>query len=154
MTEQEPSKKPNANGGNLFQRIRLTNWQIILIALVVVGGRLVIDFQQRILEGQEKLAEQRRLEGRIEALLQEQRELEAAKAYYSSPTFVEAWAHNEGKMVRDGETLVVPVYVQPEQGVAVAAAPGNNPQAPLPAWQIWWALFFDSPPPPDRASQP
>jgi cell division protein FtsB len=136
--QPEPRKSP-------FQRLRLTNWQIILIALVVIGGRLVIDFSQRIVEGQQKIAEQRSLEAENETLLDEQQQLEADKAYYASQAYVEAWAHDEGKMVKDGEKLVIPLYTGPV--APVEEVPVVQPQAPLTPPEIWWTLFFDSPPP-------
>jgi hypothetical protein len=132
----------------------LSNFQIILIALIVVGGRLVIDFSQRIIEGQLKVGQQRELEAEIERLLAEQRDLEAAKAYYSSPSYVEYWAHNEGKMVREGERLVIPLYDEPRPEVVElpASGPGDAP-APIPVWQVWWSLFFDSSPPLNQPPQ-
>ncbi|HOA22810.1 MAG TPA: septum formation initiator family protein [Aggregatilineales bacterium] len=138
-----------ADRGFRFRRMRLTNWQIILIALVIFGGRLVFDFSERIIDGQQKVDEQRRLEAEIEALLEEQRRLEAEKAYYSSPAYVEAWAHSEGKMVRDGEVLVVPLYERPTPEPLVAIAPQQQPQSdqPFSSWRVWWSLFFDDPPP-------
>lgn len=123
----------------------LTNLQIILIALIVVGGRLAVDFSQRIIEGQEKLSEQRSLEAEIDSLEEEQKQLEAVKTYYNSPAFTEEWAHSEGKMVRPGEKLVIPIYDDPNQAVPVA--PISDPVEPLPAWRVWWTLFFDTPPP-------
>jgi cell division protein FtsB len=140
-SRDHPGQRPSA----AERRVPLSNVQIILIALIVVGGRLVIDFSQRILEGQEKLAEQRELEAELDALLEEKQQLEAAKAYYSSPAFVEAWAHDQGKMVREGETLVIPMYDQSNQDVSVSVTP--EALAPLPPWQVWWTLFFDTQPP-------
>ncbi len=145
MTEPAPAGEP-APSGSFFRHLRLTNWQIILIALIVVGGRLVIDFSQRIVEGQQMMAEQNRLEAEIELLVREQKALQAAKAYYSSPAYIEAWAHNEGKMVREGEVLVVPIYERPERDGAVAAS-GQPAGEPLSPWRVWWTLFFDGPAP-------
>lgn len=145
MTAPTPPEEAPQQQGSFLRRMHLTNWQIILIALIVVGGRLVIDFSQRIVEGQQKASEQRHLEAEIEALLQEQKTLQAAKAYYTSPAFVEAWAHNEGKMVRQGEVLVVPIYKNPEEAVAAAhPQPVNEPLSPL---SVWWTLFFEGSPP-------
>jgi len=149
VTEQPPPEPIPRRERSRLPRIRLSNWQIILIALVIVGGRLVFDFSNRIIEGQEKVDEQRELELEIQRLREEQRQLEAAKAYYSSPAYVEAWAHSEGKMVREGERLVVPMY----EGTPVPAAiPAEPPPAPVQVeapdpWAIWWSLFFDSAPP-------
>ena len=139
-------------------RFRLTNWQIILILLVVVGGRLVIDFSQRIIEGQQKLAEQRALEAQIEALRNEHDALDAARIYYNSQAYVEAWAHDQGKMVRDGEMLVIPLYQREAQDTApdlpVAAGTLTAANASQPAWQVWWSLFFDEQPPSIDAGNP
>lgn len=146
--QQAPAK----NSTGLLGRFQLSNWQIVMIALIVVGGRLIIDFSQRIVEGQQKLAEQAALEEEIAQLEQEHRELLAAKAYYSSPAFVESWAHDEGKMVRDGEILIVPAYT----GQTDPAAQANNPQLEeitLPPWQVWWTIFFDNPPPFEQLTQ-
>ncbi len=133
-------------------RLPLSNAQIILIALIIVGGRLIIDFSQRIVEGQQKIAQQRQLEAEIEALIEEQQNLLSAKAYYSSPAFIEAWAHNEGKMVRDGEILVIPLYGE-NRGAEASVPDSTIVRAPEPLlpWQVWWTLFFDVPPPSTRS---
>ncbi len=146
------TKSSQRNNGPFFRRIPLSNLQIVLIALAVVGGRLIIDFSQRVLEGQSKVAEQRYLEADIASLTQDQQKLEADKAYYSSPAYVEAWAHDQGKMVRDGEILVIPEYDQYTQtGNTVTS---SEPIRPLPIWHIWWSLFLDGPPPLDSNANP
>jgi cell division protein FtsB len=142
----QPEQQPKASRGARARRMRLSNWQIILIALIVVGGRLVIDFSQRIIEGQQKLAEQRALETEIDALLEEQKALEADKAYYGSPAYIEAWAHDEGKMVREGETLVIPLYERAEPASPPPAS-GQPAQASFAPWRVWWTLFFNGEPP-------
>lgn len=125
----------------------LNNWQVLLLILVIVAGRLVIDFSQRIVEGQQKAAEEEALRTEIARLEQEQRELLAAKAYYSSSAFVEAWAHDEGKMVREGEVLVVPGYDLTAIGVGPGSSGGSPQSIQAQPWQAWWQLFFDETPP-------
>ena len=148
-----PSSTPDSGDAKPARprRLRLTNWQIILIALIIVGGRLVIDFSQRIVEGQQKVSDQRTLEAEIATLEQDHKQLEADKTYYGSEAYVEAWAHDQGKMVRDGEVLVVPLYSRPTPAAgatATEAAPeSQRTQATIPAWRVWWTLFFDSQPP-------
>jgi cell division protein FtsB len=139
------SRAPAHRTGWSLDRLPLTNVQIISIALVIVGGRLFIDFSQRVIEGQQMLAEQKRLEAEIDRLLVEQQMLQSDKAYYNSAAYVETWAHDQGKMVRPQETLIVPVYdsspttnINPTSQIA--------PQAVVPKWYYWWVLFFDSPP--------
>jgi cell division protein FtsB len=129
------------------RRLLLSNLQIILLALLVVGGRLLIDFSQRILEGQRKVAERQALEAEIERLLAERQALEADKARYGSESYIETWAHDEGKMVRPGERLVVPIYQDAPQTAADAPSTQNTPSETIPAWRVWWLLFFDGPPP-------
>jgi cell division protein FtsB len=129
------------------RRFPLSNLQIILIVLIAIGGRLAIDFSQRIVEGQKKINEQHALESEIAELEREQQRLEAEKAYYSSSGFVEAWAHDEGKMVRDGERIVVPQYEDIPEQAAQQAPPTAEQQLAIPVWQVWWTLFFDTAPP-------
>lgn len=141
MVQSSSQKTPHI-AEILSRRIPLNNLQIILIALVIVSGRLIIDFSQRILEGQSKIAEQNALEAKITELTQEQRDLEATKSYYGSPAYVEAWAHDHGKMVREGEVLVIPAYDKyARSGLTVTSL---EPVRPMPVWQVWWSLFFDT----------
>jgi cell division protein FtsB len=146
-TDSVSSSQPSPPRRPIF---RLTNWQIILTMLVIIGGRLVIDFSQRIVEGQQKLGEQRALEAQIADLQAEQKSLEASRIYYNSQAYVEAWAHDQGKMVLDGEILVIPVYQQdsPDTETELATVPSTS-AAPTdrPTWQVWWSLFFDIQPP-------
>jgi len=132
-------------------RVPLTNVQIILIVLVIVGGRLVYDFSQRIVEGQEKVEEELALQAALQALQLEQQQLEAAKQYYGGDAYVEAWAHNEGKMVREGEILIIPLYDQSLAPQDTFTAPNTSVRVEdtdsLKRWRVWWSLFFDSPPP-------
>lgn len=123
------------------KRSPLSSAQIILIVVAIVSVRLALDFGQRIVEGKQKIAEQRQLEAEIQALLAEQATLEALKTYYSSDAFVEAWAHNQGKMVHDGEVLVIPILLG-EPSPTPALLPES--QVSLSPWQVWWLLFFDS----------
>ena len=152
MSQSGPSTDPVAPHQAPTPRqpiFRLTNWQIILILLVIIGGRLVIDFSQRIVEGQQKLDEQRTLEAQIAKLRAEQKSLEASRIYYNSQAYVEAWAHDQGKMVLDGEILVIPVYQNdsPVVETPLVTAPNPTGQQTRPTWQVWWSLFFDVQPP-------
>ncbi len=68
-----------------------------------------------------------------------------------SDAYVESWAHDDGKMVRDGEVLVIPVPSGAEVDAtpAPAVSPIDVQTTPdqAPTWVLWWQLFFDSPPP-------
>ena len=146
--EPPASPDPDVTAGRVprLRPLPLSNRQIIALVFLIVGFRLLIDFGQRIVEGQQKVAQQRALEAEISALKEEQRALEAAKAYYSSPSYIEAWAHSEGKMVREGERLVIPLYDEPPPAGGPTAVDVQE-AAPMPVWQVWWSLFFDTSPP-------
>jgi hypothetical protein len=86
----------------------------------------------------------------IEFLEQQQAELMDEINYVKSDAYVERWARDEGKMVREGEVLVLP---QPLERPAEAQATPiplvafeTTPPEPQ-NWELWWALFFDTPPP-------
>jgi cell division protein FtsB len=128
----------------IARRGRLTNMQIILIVVIVIGMRLALDFGRRIAEGQRVTADQRTLETEIQALRDEQATLEANVAYHSSDAFVEDWAHDQGKMVLEGEVLVVPI---PEGEALPSEAMRPQVAESLSKWQVWRSLFFDSPSP-------
>ncbi len=133
----------------LDQRWPLANVQIILIILIIIGGRLAFDFSQRIIEGQQKIAQEHILENHIDVLKRDQDKLQADKQYFSSEAYVESWTHDEGKMIRDGEKLVVPVYKgEPiaQKAITVTSLIVAQ-QEQLAPWQVWWILFFDGPPP-------
>jgi cell division protein FtsB len=153
-SKEPASSIPDQSIGSPLQWLRgqkwfLTNAQVILIVLIIIGGRLALDFSQRIIEGQQKIAQQRYLESRIEFLEREQAKLQADKQYYSSEAYIETWAHDQGKMVREGEKLVVPIYEgRPAIQQTLTITPQESPrQKQLTPWQVWWILFFDSPPP-------
>jgi hypothetical protein len=119
-------------------------------AILAIGLALAISLSSRILAGQPLDAAYQRAQAEIEQLKREQADLLAEHDYVVSDAFVEQWARDEGKMIREGEVLVVPV----PSGANVAATPTAEPrvvvETTLPEpdpWVLWWALFFDSPPP-------
>ncbi len=147
----EPSLLQRRRFGVRRLRVPLSNTQIVLIILLLAGGRLIYDFSQRVVEGQNMVEQQRSLEADLLALKQENFELRAAKIYYDSDAYVETWAHDDGKMVRDGEVLIVPLYQQPASQTFTPPQNSNNIERlstqSIPTWQVWWLLFFDAPSP-------
>ena len=112
--------------------------------ILAIGLPLAIDFRRRIEQGQTVTADRRELEAAIETLGTEQQALMAERAYIASDAFVEAWAHDQGKMVRDGERLVIPI----PQGEPIVEQPAQRGAGePISNWHVWWSLFFDGPPP-------
>lgn len=143
MSEQHASKRPRATRISKPER-RPNTVQVVLLVILAIGLPLAIDFRRRIEQGQSVSADREELEAAIATLEAEQEALKAERAYVASDAFVEAWAHDQGKLVREGERLVVPI----PQGEPVVAQPlQEGPEDPLPNWHVWWSLVFDVPPP-------
>ena len=67
-------------------------------------------------------------------------ELQTQIAGATSEAAVEAWAHSEGKLVREDEKLVVPI---PPPGAATPLPATATPfPAPPSAWLVWRELVF------------
>jgi len=129
---------------------QLSGLQIMFAAILAIGLILGLNFTSLIASGQPLQELYQQVNSEIERLQQEQAELVQERDYAQSDAFVARWARSEGKMVLPGEVLVVPVPMDsqmeatpiPEPTVAIE----TRPPEPEP-WQVWWAMFFDSPPP-------
>ena len=130
---------------------QITSIQIVFASILSIGLLLVINFSGRIARGQQMEIERKRLQSTIDVLATEHYDLLRERNYATSDASVEEWAHTEGKMVRDGEMLVIPI---PAGNFAPTIAPTPVPfiATPVPEpettnWELWWNLFFDGDPP-------
>lgn len=129
--------------------------QVMFAIIVAIALMLAINFSGRVSADRQLAEVYDKVIQEIDLLKREQADLIARLADAQSAAFVERWARSEGKMVRDGEVLVLPVPVAQTQsetpnGFVVPEATGLDIQTQAPPqenWQVWWALFFDSPPP-------
>lgn len=134
------------------RRDQLSSMQLMIAAILAIGLLLAINFSSRIAAGQPLQQLYGQVQAEIDQLRREQAELIAERDFVRSDAYVEQWARDEGKMVRSGEVLVVPVpsantLRSQGQTVAQQSVPvQTTPRDPEP-WQVWWALFFDSPVP-------
>jgi len=132
-------------------RRRLSNLQIVFAAILSIGLLLVINLSGRIARGQQMEVERRRLQATLDVLQRQKLELLQERDYAASDSSVEQWAHTQGKMVRDGEVLVIPIPAGNTEATPTPPAPVlasarvTQPQAPK--WHLWWKLFFDGDPP-------
>ena len=130
---------------------QISGTQVMFAAILAVGLLLAINFSSRITAGQPLQEAYNRAEAEIEQLEREQAALIAQRDYARSDAFVEQWARDEGKMIRPGEVLVVPVPAArslPEQAVDTTVSVPVETTAPkAEPWQVWWALFLDAAPP-------
>ena len=140
MTEQTPPPTSRLRPPTR----RPSTLQVVLLVILAIGLPLALDFRRRIELGQSVAANRNEMESVITDLEARQEQLNAERTFVSSDTFVEAWAHNQGKLVREGERLVIPV---PQGEPILEQRFQQPPSQPIPSWQVWWSLFFDGDPP-------
>jgi cell division protein FtsB len=132
-------------------RQQISSLQIVFAAILSIGLLLVINFSGRIARGQQTEAEHERLQATITVLEQQQVSLLKERDYAASDAAVEHWAHTEGKMIREGEVLVIPIPAGDVEPTAMPPAPilvaTPAPEPEPPKRHLWWNLFFDGQPP-------
>jgi cell division protein FtsB len=128
----------------------ISSVQVMFAMILGIGLLLTINFSSRITEGQPVQEEYNRIVNDIARLEREQDDLIALLAYVQSDLYVEEWARDNGKMIRNGEVLVIPV----PSGMAIepTATPVFSPPVQIAApqddsWVLWWQMFFDGEPP-------
>jgi hypothetical protein len=118
--------------------------------VLAVGLLLTINFSSRIAAGRPLLDAYEAVKVEITQLEAEQQSLLTERDYSLSDFYVENWARGRGKMIKPGDKLFVPV---PSNSAAIAT-PVPVPLGEFDSgtdqaenWELWWGLFFDSPPP-------
>ena len=118
-------------------------WKYALLVIgLIVLTLLVMDFNNRMAEL--RRPSDKREDVAVEAtnLIQTQVQLETQIAYATSEGAVEAWAYEEGHLVREGDNLVIPLeYPGFTPKVTVIATATPEPKSNL---QIWYSLFLES----------
>jgi cell division protein FtsB len=113
--------------------------QVASLFAVILVLVLVIDFSQRLATSQRLVDSANQVETEVAFLRTEQAALKTQIAYATTDPAVIAWAHEQGKMVRPGEVLVVPILPTAQP------TPPTLPVTVLPQtpnWVLWWNLFF------------
>ena len=147
MAEQIDKRRRDEHASRGSQ---LTSAQIMFAVILAVGLLLAINFSSRIIAGQPLQEAYHQAQSEVDELRAEQAALIARLDYVRSDPYVERWARSEGKMVREGEILVVPVpsgVVVENEPVVVAEAPVQTAPPEPQSWTLWWSLFLDAPPP-------
>jgi cell division protein FtsB len=129
---------------------KLSSVQVMFAVILTVGLMLALNFSSRIQADRNLERIHQQVVQEIEFLENQQEVLIEELTYVKGDAYVETWARDEGKMVREGEVLVLPQAlesaIEPTPKVALLAEFETTPPEPE-NWQLWWALFFDSPPP-------
>ena len=128
----------------------LTSIQVLLAVALAFGLVLTLNFSGRIKLDRDLGRIHARFSAEIDTLLEKQQDLIEELSYVKSDAYVEYWARDEGKMIRDGEILIMPKSKGTQtstQGSTIQLVEFQT-TAPEPEnWELWWALFFDGPPP-------
>jgi sensor c-di-GMP phosphodiesterase-like protein len=122
---------------------RTWKYFFILLGLTLMTF-LVLGFNSRMAEHRRLSTEAERVELRVTELVQTQIDLKEKIAYATSEPAVVRWALEDGRWVRPGDELIVPLP-------AVESTPAPQPvpvvtQQPVHNWDAWLALFFDEAP--------
>jgi len=118
--------------------------RIWLLAAAVLGIIVLGDLNRRMTDSRRLEQDSNLLQTEVGWLESENERLQLQIAYATSEAYVEAWAHSQGKLVRDGEHLIVPV---PASGFYPTPTPFALASEVLPfKWQVWWALLFGEQP--------
>ncbi len=143
-----PVKRP------LVSRNRGSSLQIVFGSILAITLLLAINFSGRIAAGRQIESKRDDIQKSISTLQAQATALQSQLNYVNSDAFVEQWARREGKMAKSDEVLIVPVpgpmTPEPSPTPFIPANVDNNQQSETRNWQLWWQLFFDSPPPDDK----
>ncbi|MCA9912382.1 MAG: septum formation initiator family protein, partial [Anaerolineae bacterium] len=121
---QPPSQAPHRPRSSR----RLSSSQVTFAVILTVGLMLAIQFSSQI-SGERDLNRIRNtIEDEIALLRQEQTQLIDQLAYVESDAYVEDWARSEGRMVREGEVLVVAVAAENSANTVQSSQPVIPPE--------------------------
>ncbi|MBK8026395.1 MAG: septum formation initiator family protein [Chloroflexi bacterium] len=144
-TKTRPGAPPRKSG-------QINSVQVMFAVILAVVLLLAINFSSRITASQPLQEAFNRVQGEIEGLQAEHARLTELRDYVMSDAYVQRWARDDGKMIRPGEILYVPVPsgVEVEEVVPppVVLAEIQSGSDRAETWELWWSLFFDTPPPP------
>ena len=118
--------------------------QLFIFIGLAVLILMVMDFNSRMAELTRLRAQQERELLAMNHLVATQIYLETQIAYATSEPAVEAWARQEGRLIRDGDVPVVPL-----PGEAFAPTPTPLPehsQNDLTNWEAWLEWFLSNAP--------
>jgi cell division protein FtsB len=118
--------------------------RIWLLAVAVLGIIVIGDLNRRMTDARKLEQDANLLQTEVAWLEGENDRLSTQIAEATSAAYIEAWAHSQGKMVRPGERLIVPI---PAEGYIPTPTPGSMTSGLTPyKWQVWWALLFGTEP--------
>jgi cell division protein FtsB len=119
---------------------RLPTSGIGLLVLVLIGILILGDLNRRMVDARHLERDAEVLATQVSALETQNAVLMTQMARTTDDSLVIEWAHEEAKMVREGEVLVIPIT--PPGGTSLPqATPAVEVDQPS-NWEVWWALIF------------
>ena len=150
-TSNTPTASAEDNVSNSRTRDRgLSSVQVMFAVILTVGLMLALNFSSRIQADRDLQRIHEQVVQEIDFLENQQGELIQELGYVKSDAYVETWARDEGKMVKEGEVLILPQSAggsieTPTEPIILVDFETKPPDPEN--WQLWWALFFDIPAP-------
>ncbi len=129
---------------------RFSSAQLLIAVILTLGLFLTLNFSSRVQLDRELQGIHAEVLAEIADLQIEQQSLVEELKYVKSDAYVEYWARDDGKMIREGEILIIPQGIGTEDAApsAVVELVEFVTTEPEPEnWELWWALFFDGDPP-------
>ncbi len=115
--------------------------QFLALIVVTIALSLVVDFGRKVAPYRRLQLEETRLDQAIEYEEARQDYLKRLKGYVQTAAFVGEWARTEWKMVKPGETAVVPMFSK--ASITPQARPREGGLSSEGAhWREWWGIFF------------
>jgi cell division protein FtsB len=111
-----------------------------LFVLLVLGALVLGDLNQRMADARRLDQDAALLEEELERLLEENTSLEEEIAVANSEAYVERWAHQEARLVREGEVLVI--LIGPEGEESVTGLPSEDDAPVYSNFDIWLELIL------------
>jgi cell division protein FtsB len=111
-----------------------------LFVLLVLGALVLGDLNQRMADARRLDQDAALLEEELERLLEENTSLEEEIAVANSEAYVERWAHQEARLVREGEVLVI--LIGPEGEESVTGLPSEADAPVYSNFDIWLELIL------------
>jgi len=127
------SMSENGEGRNRLSSI----W---IIACVIVGILILGDLNRRMANARRLERDAVQLETEVAVMATDRVQLMTSVAEATSESVIAEWAHDDAKLVREGESLIIPLPSTGQISVATPS-PGHNLETPN-NWQVWWALIF------------
>ncbi len=120
----------------------LEGWKYAaFLTILVVSALMIMDFNSRLAEFKRLSTQRDSVSVQVTSLAQTESSLQTQIAYATSEAGVWEWAYENGKWVRKGDVLVVPV--SPGKSTPVPKPTEVITPTPMSNWQLWMTLFVD-----------